>query len=359
MTKQTIGDLGPLEPLLADPAITEILVDGHDRIYVERNHKLEDVPAGFRDDDHLLDIINRIAAAMGRRVDESRPMVDLRLPDGSRVNIIIPPIALNGPSMVIRKFTAAQAITVDDLMRFGVWDESMRDFLRACVHGMINVAVSGGAGSGKTALLNIIAGMIPNEERIVTLELASELRLSHKRVIRLEARPANLEGKGEVTLSDLVINALKMRPDRLILGDAHGEEVLHMLAAMNTGHDGSLLTLHANSPRDALARLEVMASFGNPSIPLLSLRETIASAIGLIVHIERLRDGSRKIVKVTEVQGMQGDVITLADLFVFQQTGIEDGKIAGRFAATGQIPKLMNRLRDRGVQLSMELFTPS
>ena len=355
MTEQTHTNLGPLEPLLADPAVTEILVDGYNNIYVERGGKLEDVPGAFRDDDHLMEIIQRIAAMTGRRVDESHPMLDMRLSDGSRVNVVIPPISLDGPLMTIRKFTAT-LLTADDLMRFGVWNEAIVEFLRACVRGLINIVVSGGTGSGKTTLMNIIAGMIADDERIITVEAASELRLPQRRVVRLEARPPNLEGKGEVTVSDLVINALRMRPERIIAGEVRGEEALHLLAAMNTGHNGSMLTLHANSPRDALSRLEVMASSGNPSIPLLGVRETMVGAIDLIVHIERLRDGSRKIVKVTEVQGMQGDIITLADIFVFEQTSVESGKIVGRFVGTGQIPRFMSRFKDLGIPLSMDLF---
>jgi len=350
-------DLGPLEPLLEDATVTEILVDGYNKIYVERRGKLEDAPASFRDDGHLMEIINRIVTPLGRRIDESHPIVDVRLPDGSRVNVVIPPIALTGPVMTIRKFTAT-LLTADDLLRLGACNEAIVEFLRACVQGRINIAISGGAGSGKTTLLNLIAGMIPDDERIIVVENVAELRLPQKRVVRLESRPLNLEGKGEVTIRDLVINALRMRPDRIIAGEVRWDEALHLFAAMNTGHDGSMFSLHASSPRDALARLEVMASSANPSIPLLGVREMIASAIGLIVHRERLQDGSRKVVKVTEVQGMQGDVITLSDLFVFQQTGVEDGKIAGRFVATGQIPKFLNRIRDAGIQLPMDLFAP-
>jgi pilus assembly protein CpaF len=315
------------------------------------------VPARFRDSDHLMEVIRRIAEPMGRRVDESHPIVDARLEDGSRVNIVIPPIALSGPTLTIRKFWKT-TLTTEDLLRFGAWSESIVTFLRACMAGRANIVISGGTGSGKTSLTNLLAQMIPDGERVIIIETAAELDLPRKRVVRLETRPPNLEGKGEVSLRDLVQNALRMRPDRILLGEARGEEVLDFLQAMNTGHDGSLCTLHANSPRDALARLEVMASSANPSIPLVGLREQMASAINLIVHIERLSDGSRKVMRVSEVQGLQGDAILLADLFAFQPAGLEGGKITGRFVATGQIPKLLSRLREAGIQAPMDLFAP-
>ncbi len=349
--------LGPLEPLLQEAAITEILVDGYDKIYVERKGKLEDVPARFRDNDHLMGVIRRIAEPLGRRVDESHPIVDARLEDGSRVNIVIPPIALNGPTLTIRKFWKT-TLTVEDLMRFGTWNENIVTFLRACMAGRANLVISGGTGSGKTSLANLLAQLIPADERIITIETAAELDLPHRRVVRLEVRPPNLEGKGEVSLRDLVQNALRMRPDRILLGEARAAEVLDLLQAMNTGHDGSFCTLHANNPRDALARLEVMASSGNPSIPLVGLREQMASAINFIVHIERLSDGSRKVLRVTEVQGLQGDAILLADIFAFQPTGFEGGNVTGRFVATGQIPKFLSRLREAGIQVPMDLFAP-
>ena len=317
--------LGPLEPLLQDPLGMEI--------------------------------IRRIAEPMGRRVDESHPMMDMRLEDGSRVNVVIPPIALNGPTLTIRKFWKT-TLTVDDLIRFGAWTENIVTFLRASVAGRANLVISGGSGSGKTTLANLMAQMIADGERIITVEMAAELDLPRKRVVRLEARPPNLEGKGEITVRDLVQNALRMRPDRILLGEARGAETLDFLQAMNTGHDGSFCTIHANNPRDALARFEVMASSGNPSIPLVGLREQMASAFNFIVHIERLSDGSRKVMRVTEVQGMQGDAILLADIFAFQQTGFEGGRVQGRFAATGQIPKFLSRLRDAGIQVPMDLFAP-
>ncbi|MGH2524261.1 MAG: CpaF family protein [Anaerolineales bacterium] len=268
-----------------------------------------------------------------------------------------PPIALNGPALTIRKFWKT-TLTAEDLLRFGAWDEKIVTLVRACVMGRANMVISGGTGSGKTSLANLLARMIPEDERIITIEMAAELDLPQTRVVRLEARPPNLEGKGEVTVRDLVQNALRMRPDRLILGEARGAEVLDFLQAMNTGHDGSFCTLHANSPRDALARFEVMASSGNPSIPLVGLREQMASAINLIIHIERLPDGARRVMRVSEVQGMQGDAILLADIFAFQQIGFESGKVTGRFVATGQIPKFLSRLREMGILLPMETFAP-
>jgi pilus assembly protein CpaF len=349
--------LGPLEPLLQDPLVREIMVDGPSHIYVERKGKLEDAPARFRDEAHLMEIIRRIAEPLGRRVDESHPMVDMRLEDGSRVNVVIPPIALSGPMLTIRKFWKT-TLTVEDLIGFGAWTEGMVTFLRAVVAGRANLVISGGTGSGKTTLANLIAQMIADGERIITVEMAAELDLPRQRVVRLEARPPNLEGRGEVSVRDLVQNALRMRPDRIILGEARGAEVLDFLQAMNTGHDGSFCTIHATNPRDALARLEVMASSGNPSIPLVGLREQMASAINFIVHIERLPDGSRKVMRVTEVQGLQGDALLLADIFAFQQTGFEGGRVQGRFAATGQIPKFLSRLRDAGIQVPMDLFAP-
>ncbi len=357
-TPSTHNDLGPLEPILQDPNVTEVLVDGPNHIYVDRNGKLEDVPARFRDEAHLMEVVHRIFDPMGRRVDESHPISDARLEDGSRVNVVIPPIALNGPTLTIRKFYRETPLSVEDLQGSGSWNETMVAFLRACVQGRANIVVSGGTGSGKTALLNVLAGMIPADERIIVTENAGELLLSQPRVVRLESRPPNLEGRGEITIRDLVVNALRMRPDRIILGEARGAEVLDFLQAMNTGHDGSFCTIHASNPRDALARFEVMASSGNPSIPLVGLREQMASSINLIVQTERLSDRSRKVMRVSEVQGMQGDVILLSDLFVFQQTGFEGKQIKGRHTATGQIPKFLSRLRDAGIQVSMELFAP-
>jgi pilus assembly protein CpaF len=351
-------DLGPLEPLLEDPEVVEILVDGPNHIYAERHGKLEDAPGQFRDAAHLMEVIHRIFEPLGRRVDESHPISDARLPDGSRVNVVIPPIALGGPTLTIRKFFREKPLTVEDLLGFGTWNAAMVTFLRACVQGRANVVISGGTGAGKTTLLNILAGMIPEDERLIVIETAAELLLRERRVARLETRPPNLEGRGEITLRDLAQNALRMRPDRIILGELHGAEALDLLQAMNTGHDGSFCTLHANNARDALARFEVMASSGNPSIPLVGLREQMASAINLIVHVERLMDGSRKVVRVSEVTGLDGSVIQLSDLFAFQQTGREGNRITGRHTATGKLPSFLSRLRDAGIVIPMDLFAP-
>lgn len=350
--------LGPLEPILADPLVMEIMINGYQNIFVERNGQLEEVPSTFRNDDHVLDIIRRIATPLGRPVDESHPIVDLRLSDGSRVNAIIPPIALTGPCLTIRKFFRAP-LTVEQLLAGGTLDSKILEFLRACVIGRANLIVGGGTGAGKTTLLNVMAQMIPEGERIITIEDASELRLAQKHVVVLESRPPNLEGRGAVTLRDLVINALKMRPERLIVGELRGAEALDYLQAINTGHDGSMSSMHANNPRDTLARFETLASAGNASIPLLTLREQMASGLNLIVHVERLADGSRKIMRVTEVQGLLGDSVQLTDLFVFQQTGLEGRVIAGRHIATGKIPSFLHQLRQAGITLPMEMFAPA
>lgn len=351
--------LGPLEPLLADEHISEIMVDGYRKIYVERFGKFEDVPSRFRNDEHLLEIINRIATPYGRKVDESNPMIDMRLRDASRVNVVIPPISLVGPVLIIRKFAQKYAsLSVEDLIRFGAWNEDIVEFLRACVRGRLNIAISGGTGSGKTTVLNLLANMIPNNERIIQVEEVDELSLSQKYVITLESRPPNLEGREEVTVRDLVKNALKMRPDRIITSEVRRDEALDLFDAMNTGHDGCMFTVHANTPHDALARLEVMATSANPSIPLLNVRQMMASALDLIVQQERLRDGSRKIVKISEVESMQGDTIVLSDIFEFRQTGMEAGKIKGYFTATGRIPKFLSRLGLAGIELPLSLFTP-
>lgn len=351
---------GPLEPLLTDPDVSEILVDGPKRVYVERKGKFEDSPQAFRDEAHLMTIIRRIVEPAGRRIDESHPFADLRLWDGSRVNVVIPPISMSGPVLTIRKFFAKTLPTAADLVRFGSCSEPILEFLRLCVVGRLNMVISGGTGSGKTALLNLLGGMILHDERrIIVIQNATELNLPQKYVVTLETRPPNLEGRGEVTMQDLVRNALKMRPDRILIGEALGPEVLDMLQAMNTGYDGSMLTLHANNPRDALARLEIMGLLGNPSIPLLALREQMASAIQLIVHIERLRDDSRKIMAVAEVDGMQGDAIRLNDIFRFEHKGFESGKVIGRFAATGHTPnRVLDRLKQENIELPSSLFRP-
>lgn len=350
--------LGPLEPILADSQVMEIMINGYQNIFVERNGQLEEVPSTFRDDDHLLEVIRRIATPLGRPVNESHPIVDVRLSDGSRVNIVVPPISLVGPCLTIRKFYR-KPLTSAELLELGAWDEKLIAFLRACVQGRLTILVTGGTGAGKTTLLNLLCGFIPERERLIVVEDANELRLSQRNVVLLESRPPNLEGRGEVSLRDLVINALRMRPERLIVGELRGPEALDYLQALNTGHDGSMSSMHANNPRDALARLETLAAAGNPSIPLLTLREQMASGLQLIVHVERLMDGSRKVMRVTEVQGLLGDAVQLTDLFTFQSTGAEARTILGRHAATGKIPSFLHRLREAGIVLPMEMFAPA
>jgi len=346
---------GPLEPLLRDDTITEIMVNGPNRIYIERNGKIEPVNATFESEEHLMRIIDRIVSPLGRRIDESSPMVDARLPDGSRVNAIIPPLALNGPTLTIRKF-ARKPLTVEDLIRFGSITPEAIEFLKACVIARLNIIVSGGTGSGKTTLLNILSGFIPGDERIITIENAAELQLRQEHVVTLESRPPNIEGKGEVTIRDLVINSLRMRPDRIVVGECRGGEALDMLQAMNTGHDGSLTTLHANSPRDALARLETMCLMAGMDLPVRAIREQIASAVDLIIHQERMRDGSRKVVQITEVQGMEGDVIVLSDIFQFEQQGIENGRVIGRLKPTGIRPKFIEKIEAANIHLPPHIF---
>ncbi len=349
-----------LEPLLADPQVAEIMVDGPRRVYVEKGGQFVDVDSPFRDEAHLMQVIHAIVTPLGRVVDESHPLMDARLADGSRVNVVIPPISLVGPVLTIRKFRQRR-ITLDELIQWDCIGANEVTFLQACVEGRLNVAVSGGTGSGKTTLLNLIGQMIPAGERIVAVELASELEwLPDKftRVVRLEARPPNVEGKGEVSLRDLVMNALRMRPDRIIVGEVRGGEALDLFTAMNTGHDGCMFSMHANSPRDALARLETMVTLSNPALPLLNVRQQMASAINLIVHIERLQDGTRKVLKVTEVAGMQGDAVVLHDIFEFRQTGVTEGQIAGSHTATGYIPGFITPLRAAGIELPLSLFTP-
>ena len=325
---------GPIEPLLKDNTVTEIMVNGPKQVWVERNGKLEKTVIEFDDDDHVMRIIDRIVSPLGRRIDESSPMVDARLPDGSRINAVIPPISLVGPCLTIRKFSR-DPLTVDDLIRFGTMTPEIAQFLKACVNARLNIVVSGGTGSGKTTLLNVLSSFIPSDERIVTIENAAELQLRQEHVVTLESRPPNIEGKGEVTIRDLVINALRMRPDRIVVGECRGGEALDMLQAMNTGHDGSMTTVHSNSPRDTLHRLETMVLMAGMDLPVRAIREQIASALDLIIHMARLKDGSRKIVAITEVQGMEGDVIVLQDIFVFEQTGFENGKVLGRIRPTG------------------------
>jgi len=346
---------GPIEPLLNDDTITEIMVNGPHQVYIERNGLLEETNVRFVDSEHVRRIIDRIIAPLGRRCDEASPMVDARLPDGSRVNAIIPPLSLNGPVLTIRKF-ARTALTVQDLIGFGTMNLQLADFLGACVRGRLNVVVSGGTGSGKTTLLNVLSGYIPENERIVTIEDAAELQLKQRHVIRLEKRPPNIEGHGEVTIRQLVINALRMRPDRIIVGESRGAEALDMLQAMNTGHDGSLTTVHANGPRDALSRIETMAMMAGSDLPLRAIREQVASALDLVIHMDRLVDGSRRITKVCEVQGMESDTVVLQDLFEFRQTGMDGSKILGRHVGLGIRPKFMWKLDRRGTSVPASLF---
>ena len=355
ITDEIIG-LGPLEPLLRDESITEIMVNGPRQVYIERSGKLELTNVVFQNDDHVMRIIDRIIAPIGRRVDESSPMVDARLTDGSRVNAIIPPLSLVGPVITIRKFSASP-FTTDDLIRFGTATADMFDFLKACVEARLNVFVSGGTGSGKTTTLNVLSSFIPNDERIVTIEdAAAELQLRQEHVVTLESRPPNIEGKGAIPIRELVRNALRMRPDRIIVGECRSGEALDMLQAMNTGHDGSMSTGHANSPRDMLSRLETMVLMAGVDLPVRAIREQIASAVDIIVHQARLKDGTRRITNITEVQGMEGDVIVMQDVFVFEQTGIVEGKIQGRLKPTGIRPKFVEKFEVQGIHLPPGLF---
>src|SRR5215210_1713435 len=354
VTADIIG-FGPIEPLLQDPTVSEVMVNGPNQIYIEQKGKLHLAEAAFDDDDHVRRIIDRIVSPLGRHVDESSPLCDARLPDGSRVNIVIPPVSLIGPTITIRKFSKTP-LGIDDLIRFGSMTPELAEFLRACVVSRLNCVVSGGTGSGKTTLLNVLSSFIPDDERIITVEDAAELQLRQDHVVRLEARPANIEGKGAITIRDLVINCLRMRPERIVVGECRGREALDMLQAMNTGHDGSLTTGHANSPRDMLSRLETMVLMAGMDLPVRAIREQIASAVDLIVQQSRMRDGSRKITAITEVQGMEGDMITLQDIFLFEQESFEGGKVIGRIKPTGVRPKFMPRLEDAGIRLSPTVF---
>jgi pilus assembly protein CpaF len=346
---------GPLEPLLADESITEIMVNGPKNIFVERKGVITRANIAFEDDEHVLRILDRIVAPLGRRVDESSPLVDARLPDGSRVNAVIRPISLVGPTITIRKFFK-KPLTVEDLIRFGSVTKEISEFLRACIISRLNMVVSGGTGSGKTTLLNILSSFIPNDERIVTIENAAELQLRQEHVVTLESRPPNIEGKGQITIQDLVVNSLRMRPDRIVVGECRSGEALDMLQAMNTGHDGSLTTLHSNSPRDTISRLEVMCLMAGMDLPVRAIREQIASAVDCVAHQERLRDGTRKVTKITEVQGMEGDMITMSDIFEYEQTGVEGGKIVGRIRPTGIRPKFTDRIEASGIYLPPSVF---
>ena len=348
---------GPVEGFLKDNEVTEIMVNNPSTIYIEKFGKLYPTTKTFLDEAHLLRVIDKIVGKIGRRVDEAAPYVDARLPDGSRVNVIVHPLALNGPILTIRKF-AADPFTIDDLVEMGTCTQKVADFLDACVRGRLNIISSGGTGTGKTTTLNVLSSFIPDDERIVTIEDAAELQLHQKHVLRLESRPPNIEGKGEVTIRDLVRNALRMRPDRIIVGEVRGGEALDMLQAMNTGHDGSISTVHANAPRDVLSRLETMVLMSGLDLPIRAIREQVSSAINLIVHLNRLKDGTRRFISITEVQGMEGDIITLQDLFLFDfSMGIDSqGSFKGWIKSTGLRPKFMGRLHDVGIDIPNEVF---
>ena len=350
---------GPIDPLLHDESVTEIMVNGPDQVFVERGGKAGLAPVRFLDEDHLRRVIEKIVAQVGRRIDESSPLCDARLPDGSRVNAVIPPLAIGGPFLTIRKF-AVDPLMEEDLIAFGTFDKRVADFLAACVLGRMNVIISGGTGSGKTTLLNVVSSYIPDDERIVTVEDAAELQMRQEHVLSTESRPANLEGKGQVTIRDLVRNSLRMRPDRIVVGEVRGGEALDMLQAMNTGHDGSLTTVHSNSPRDTLSRIETMVLMAGFDLPVRAIREQVASAVDLIVHTARLRDGTRRVTHITEVEGMEGDVITLQDLFLFDfGMGVDDdGRYQGHLKATGIRPSFSSRLTDLGISVPADLFDP-
>lgn len=359
VVEELMNDLtgfGPINPLLADPEISEVMVNGPNQVYIERKGKIELADVQFRDDDHVMSIIEKIVAPIGRRIDESSPMVDARLPDGSRVNAIIPPLSLVGPTITIRKFSE-DPFKIEDLINFGTLTREMATFLDACVKARLNIFISGGTGSGKTTTLNVLSSFIPDDERILTIEDSAELQLGQDHVISLESRPPNIEGKGEISIRDLVRNSLRMRPDRIVVGEVRGGEALDMLQAMNTGHDGSLATGHSNSPRDMISRLETMVLLAGVDLPIRAIREQIAGAIDLIVQQSRLKDGTRKIVKITEVQGMEGDVIVLQDVFSFKQEGVDpQGKIVGRLIPTGVRPKFYERLENSGIHIPASVF---
>jgi len=357
--EQIVADIlgfGPIQPLLDDDSVSEVMVNGPRQVYIERKGKLIKTDVTFQNDEHVNRVIDRIISPLGRRCDESSPMVDARLPDGSRVNAIIPPLSLIGPVITIRKFSK-NPLTPDDLINFGTLTEDMVAFLKACVEARLNIVVSGGTGSGKTTLLNILSGFIPEDERIVTIEDSAELQLRQDHVVTLESRPANVEGKGRVSIRDLVINALRMRPERIVVGECRGPEALDMLQAMNTGHDGSMTTAHANSPRDVLSRIETMCLMAGMDLPLRAIREQISKAIEVIVQQSRMKDGSRKVTNITEVQGMEGDVIVMQDIFVYEQTGMdENGKIIGRLRPTGIRPKFVEKFETHGIYLPASVF---
>ncbi len=349
--------LGPLQPLLADPTLSDILVNGAQEVYIERRGRLERTSIRFNDDEHLMRIIDRIVSRVGRRVDEASPMVDARLRDGSRVNVIIPPLSLSGPVLSIRRF-GLDPLTSHDLLDNGTLTPEMLELMQATVEGKLNVVISGGTGAGKTTFLNVLSAYIPNTERIITIEDAAELQLKQEHVVRLETRPPNIEGKGAIRQRQLVINALRMRPDRILVGEVRGEEAVDMLQAMNTGHEGSLTTVHANSPRDALSRIETMVSMANLNLPDKAARQQIASAIHVVVQISRMPDGTRKLTSITEITGMEGPMITMQDLFIYERQGYdESGKVRGRFKPTGIRPKFAEKLLGAGIRLPLDLFT--
>ena len=355
VTDEIFG-FGPINSLVNDPTVTEIMVNGPEKVYVERDGKLSLSTITFRDNAHVMHTIDKIVSPLGRRIDESSPMVDARLPDGSRVNAIIPPLAIKGPTLTIRKF-ATDPYTYEDMINFGTLNGDIVRFLKACVHSRLNIIISGGTGSGKTTLLNVLSSFIPTTERIVTIEDAAELQLKQEHVVSLESRPPNIEGKGRVTIRELVINSLRMRPDRIVVGEARGGEALDMLQAMNTGHDGSLSTVHANSARDALARLETMVLMAGMDLPMRAIREQVASAVDLIIQIQRFPDGTRKAIRVCEVVGMEGDTVTMQDLFVFKQSGLnEKGFVQGKHLPTGIVPNFMDKLKLSGEKLPMDIF---
>jgi pilus assembly protein CpaF len=355
ITDEILG-LGPLETLLEDPSIADILVNSHDRIFVERNGKLEKVSVQFYDDKHLLSIIDRIVSGVGRRIDESSPMVDARLKDGSRINAIIPPLALDGPALSIRRFTVDK-LKVEQLVSYGSINMEMAEVIKAAVIGKLNILISGGTGSGKTTLLNVLSGFIPENERIITIEDSAELQLQQPHTVRLETRPANIEGKGEVGQRELVKNCLRMRPDRIVIGEVRGGEAIDMLAAMNTGHEGSMTTLHANNPRDALGRLENMVCMSGFEMPVHNIRSQIVSAIDLVIQLQRQEDGRRRVTSIQEVSGMEGEVITMSEIFKFKREGKDkDGQIMGKFTATGVMPNFAHQLKTKGINLPPSLF---
>ncbi len=358
MLEWVIADIigyGPIEPLLKDPEITEIMVNGYDKVFVERFGKIERTSAKFEDDAHIMRVIDRIVSPIGRRVDETSPMVDARLPNGYRVNATIPPLSLDGPILTIRKFRA-EPFTAQDLIANGTLTVALAMFLKSCVEARINLVVSGGTGSGKTTFLNVLSSFIPERERVITIEDTAELQLHQVHVVRLEKRPPNIEGKGEINIRHLVINALRMRPDRIVVGECRGGEALDMLQAMNTGHDGSMTTVHSNSPRDTLRRIETMVLMAGMELPLKAIREQVANSIELIIHQERMTDGTRKIVKVSEVQGMEGDTIVMQDLFIFNQTGIKNGLVQGSLKSTGLRPYFLHKMVANSIEIPDSVF---